>query len=100
MQPPGRGQANFYYWYYASLAMMQMQDETWPKWNARMRDFLIRLQAKGGDLDGSWPTNSKYGSRGGTVYTTALAALTLEVYYRYLPMYTDAPAAEAQQGQE
>ena len=26
-------------------------------------------------------------SSGGRVYTTALAAITLEVYYRYLPFY-------------
>jgi hypothetical protein len=26
--------------------------------------------------------------RGGRVFSTALAALSLEVYYRYLPMYS------------
>ena len=86
-QPPGRGRRNFYYWYYASLAMMQMQTRNWPKWNAKMRDVLLKLQQRSGELAGSWDTNTHWGSRGGRVYTTSLATLTLEVYYRYLPMY-------------
>ena len=85
--PPGRGQANFYYWYYASLALMQMRGEAWDKWNLKMRERLVRAQKRGGDLEGSWDTNCKWGKQGGRVYTTALATLTLEVYYRYLPMY-------------
>ena len=85
--PPGRGKHNFYYWYYASLAVMQMQNETWQKWNVKMRDLLIKLQTAGGELDGSWDIRSQYGAQGGRIYTTALATLTLEVYYRYLPMY-------------
>ena len=85
--PPGQGPSNYYYWYYASLALMQFQDEAWNRWNVLMRDHLVRVQAKGGDQDGSWDLNSQYGSRGGRVYTTALSTLTLEVYYRYLPMY-------------
>ena len=28
-----------------------------------------------------------YGARGGRIYCTALGALTLEVYYRYLRLY-------------
>jgi hypothetical protein len=30
-----------------------------------------------------------YGSKGGRIYCTALAALTLEVYYRYLRLYDE-----------
>jgi len=90
--PPGRGKSNFYYCYYASLAMMQMQDEAWPKWNAMMRDHLLKLQKKSGSMGGSWDIkSSRWGREGGNVYTTALATLTLEVYYRYLPMYRAAP---------
>ena len=40
-----------------------------------------------GDLEGSCDTRCRWGEQGGRVYTTALATLTLEVYYRYLPMY-------------
>jgi len=86
---PDRGRPHYYYWYYASLAMAQLRNDAWTKWNARMRDHLIKLQRKSGRLDGSWDTRSAYGARAGSgrVYTTAMATLTLEVYYRYLPMY-------------
>ena len=40
---------------------------------------------------GSWdpqrPTPDIWGMKGGRIVTTALATLTLEVYYRYLPLY-------------
>ena len=80
------GRTTYYYWYYASLALHHMQGEAWPKWNAMMRDLLIAQQVRGGRLDGTWPANSHYAQRGGRNYCTAMAALTLEVYYRYLPM--------------
>ena len=35
------------------------------------------------------PTTARYGSKGGRIYCTALATLTLEVYYRYLRLYDD-----------
>jgi hypothetical protein len=42
-----------------------------------------------------------YGARGGRIYCTTLAALTLEVYYRYLRLY-DKPnlPADARVGEE
>ncbi len=40
------------------------------------------------DKIGSWsPAGAKWGSSGGRVYATAMAVLSLEVYYRYLPLY-------------
>jgi hypothetical protein len=38
-------------------------------------------------LAGSWDPDPVWGMHGGRVYATALAAMTLEVYYRYLPMH-------------
>lgn len=91
--PPDRGTHNYYYWYYASLALMQLQNEAWEKWNAKMRDFLRKLQRRQGSHEGSWEPDSKYARRNyaGRIYTTTLATLTLEVYYRYLPMYGSGP---------
>jgi hypothetical protein len=60
-----------------------MQGEPWKKWNAATSKLLIALQEK----DGSFPISTEWGERGGKVYCTALSALSLEVYYRYLPMY-------------
>ncbi|HOX08666.1 MAG TPA: hypothetical protein PK280_19885, partial [Planctomycetota bacterium] len=84
----------FYYWYYGTLAMFQHGGEAWTKWNAKMKPVLVDNQCKGGptdgsaaDKDGSWDPTSWIDKHGGRVFTTAMGALTLEVYYRYLPMY-------------
>ncbi|MGN6367236.1 MAG: prenyltransferase/squalene oxidase repeat-containing protein [Phycisphaerae bacterium] len=83
---PSRDSLNFYYIYYGSLALMQLQGEPWRRWNARMSRLLLELQDRTGATAGSWTTDSEWGSRGGRIYTTALATLSLEVYYRYAPM--------------
>jgi hypothetical protein len=49
-----------------------------------MKKALLESQRQGGCVDGSWDTVSQWGERGGRVYTTALAAMTLEVYYRFV----------------
>jgi hypothetical protein len=85
-QPPDAQNVDLYYWYYASLSMLHMQNPLWKDWNVLTRESLIRMQETEGPSAGSWATNMKWGDRGGKVFTTALATLTLEVYYRYLPM--------------
>jgi hypothetical protein len=66
--------------------MLQFQSPDWKRWNARTRDGLIELQTRGGPADGSWDADPRYAERGGRIYMTAIAVLTLEVYYRYLPL--------------
>jgi len=78
----------FYYWYYGTLVMFQMGGEYWKQWNPMMRDMLLQNQRRGGDEDGSWDPLSRHGDYKCRVMTTALGALCLEVYYRYLPMYS------------
>ncbi|MCW8133994.1 MAG: terpene cyclase/mutase family protein, partial [Planctomycetota bacterium] len=81
---------NLYYWYYGTLVTFQKGGENWKLWNEAMRAALPNAQRKDGDFDGSWdpyftePTGYIYGGR---VQSTALGALCLEVYYRYLPIY-------------
>lgn len=84
-QPPEAGNPDIYYWYYGSLCMMQMQNDAWKEWNTRTRDMLVHSQRKLGDDKGYWD-NMRWSDRGGRVFTTAMATLTLEVYYRYMPM--------------
>jgi hypothetical protein len=85
-----RGPTNVYYWYYATLALYQHGGKDWDRWNSKIRDRIVQLQCKTGHQTGSWePDGSIYGSKGGRIYSTALAALTLEVYYRYLRLYDD-----------
>ena len=91
--PSDRGEYNIYYLYYGTLAMYQHGGEAWSTWNARVRDEVVRRQRAQGHMAGSWdPDDSPYGTHGGRIYGTALATLTLEVYYRFLRLY-DAPAA-------
>lgn len=84
-QPPDRGESDIYYWYYGSLCMMQMQNNAWKNWNTQVRDTLIRMQHRVGNDAGYWE-GMRWGDRGGHVFTTAMATLTLEVYYRYMPL--------------
>lgn len=79
-EPPGVGTDNYYYWYYASLALHQLQRDSWRVWNQKMKDRLLATQLP----DGSWSTNTVWGGHGGKVYTTAMACLCLETYYRHL----------------
>lgn len=91
---PGAGQANYYYWYYGTLAMFQRQGDDWIRWNAALQEELVQRQRLDGDLAGSWDADDQWGGYGGRIYSTALATLSLEVYYRYLPIYgQENPAA-------
>lgn len=78
-QLPGAGQDNYYYWYYATLALHQLQDDAWETWNHSLQRRLLITQ----NSDGSWPTSSVWGGYGGKVYSTAMATLCLETYYRH-----------------
>ena len=85
---------DLYYTYYACLSMFQMGGEAWAAWNAMFRDALVKAQVhkvtEGGKfVRGSWdPKNHKRGTgKAGRVYCTAMAILSLEVYYRFLPVY-------------
>lgn len=91
---PGSSATNLYYYYYATLALYQRQGSDWDRWNAALQRELLRDQRRDGDLAGSWDPDGQWGSYGGRVYSTALAALCLEVYYRYLPLYENEPAVE------
>ncbi len=84
-QPPDWKRKDFYYWYYATYAMHNMGEEYRLWWNGKIRDVLLMHQAREEPHAGSWdPKDDKWGDkRGGRIYTTALGALCLEVYYRY-----------------
>jgi hypothetical protein len=85
--PPGVGPTNFYYWYYGTFLMHQFQGEAWQRWNTAVATQLVGLQNKEGPQAGSWDPDSVWGGYGGRIYSTALGAMCLEVYYRFLPVY-------------
>jgi len=79
---------SMYYWYYATLGLYLKGGTDWDKWNSAIRDMLVRAQCTKGHRRGSWDPDGYWArSFAGRVYATALMTLSLEVYYRYLPMY-------------
>jgi hypothetical protein len=111
--PPGKAN-NMYYEYYATQVMHHMQGDAWDYWNegpggkdshTGVRDALIAKQctiadkvglpnatppltAALGHEDGSWDPSGAWGAEGGgRIMYTSLSLLTLEVYYRHLPLY-------------
>jgi hypothetical protein len=99
--PIGKGQIqNMYYYYYATQVVHFYEGEDWKNWNegpkqadgtrkGGMRDWLVGAQIrKDGANLGSWdPEGGWFGTSCGRVGTTAMVLLTLEVYYRHLPLY-------------
>ncbi len=90
---PGKAEkVNYYEWYYATLLMFQKGGEHWDKWNKAMQSTLLTRQRRGDprELGGSWDPDGMWPiMRGGRVFSTALCVLSLEVYYRYLPMFQE-----------
>jgi hypothetical protein len=98
LPPPTRAAAmnagripNMYYYYYATQVVHFFEGKDWFEfWNPRMRDSLIVSQNTTNDekVKGSWAKDGgSIGSECGRLGTTCLALLTLEVYYRHLPLY-------------
>jgi hypothetical protein len=77
---------DLYFCYYATLALYQLQDERWELWNQSITRHLVATQRSHGTLAGSWDCDTRWGRVGGRVYTTSMACLCLETYYRYLPV--------------
>jgi hypothetical protein len=74
---------NYYLWYNCTMAMFQIGGKPWKRWNGALRDGLVALQVQGEGCErGSWPFGD-FTMMGGRIYSTALAVLTLEVYYRF-----------------
>jgi hypothetical protein len=87
---PDDGFSNIYYWYYATQVMHNMSGYEWDTWNRKMRDLLVRTQVRSVHecANGSWaPEKDAWGRSGGRLMQTSLSALTLEIYYRYLPLF-------------
>lgn len=95
---PDRASLNYYYWYYGTLAMFQYGGEPWRRWNEQVRDLLISEQTQKGQFAGSWEPRDEWGLYGGRIYSTAIATLSLEVYYRYLPLYKSGGRYDAAAG--
>ncbi|MEK6674686.1 MAG: carboxypeptidase regulatory-like domain-containing protein [Planctomycetota bacterium] len=93
--PKWESGVNTYYWYYATLALFHKQDDQWKEWNRRLTKTLLKHQQKDGAKSGSWDPEGEWASVGGRVYQTAICTLMLEVYYRYLPLYSNTKPIDA-----
>ncbi|MFP6900249.1 MAG: hypothetical protein VCA36_04865, partial [Opitutales bacterium] len=87
MRPISVSNPAYYYLYYGTLALYQHQGPIWADWNERLKETLPLLQKKNGAEAGSWDKGAGHAASGGRVVSTTLATLSLEVYYRLLPMY-------------
>ena len=95
----GPSQEEVYFNFYAAQVLYHYTDgrgPLWHKWNETMRNTLVDTQLKEGHAMGSWTPaeNGRGAKEGGRLYTTAMCTLTLEVYYRMLPIYRTEVVAE------
>ena len=93
---------DFYYWYFATLALNQYdgpdsprvsrkRGEFWEPWERGLVNALLGLQDRSRERDdcarGGWLQEARGNRRGRALYNTALNVLTLEVYYRYTNVF-------------
>ncbi|QDT16087.1 prenyltransferase/squalene oxidase repeat-containing protein [Alienimonas californiensis] len=84
----GPNRNDSYYGYYATQVLHHWGGKKWEEWNAVQRDQLVGTQEKSGKFAGSWkPGGSHNDKAGGRLWVTCLSVMTLEVYYRHLPLY-------------
>ncbi len=92
----GPSKTSTYYNYYATQVLKQVGGQEWDSWNVRMRNQLLTTQTTTGHAAGSWFWEDGHSTAsGGRFYTTCMATMMLEVYYRYMPLYSEQTAEYA-----
>jgi hypothetical protein len=84
-----------YAWYYVTQAKFHQGGASWTAWNNKFAPTVIRAQNEDGSwlspglaLTGDGVTREFRGEEiNNKVYATTLVALSLQVYYRFLPTY-------------
>lgn len=84
---PKQSRPDLYYWYYGTLALYHHGGESWSTWNEALQGTLVTTQRKSGHATGSWDPRDPWSNYGGRLYATTFSVLSLEVYYRFLPLY-------------
>ena len=73
----------------SSSWQVRKAEAAWQTWNTALTLALVNSQLAEGPDTGSWEPNCIWGGYGGRVYSTAIATMCLEVYYRYTSSTTD-----------
>lgn len=85
----------FYFYYYGTLGMHQMGGRYWRAWNEKIKVMLPDNQRKEpATLAGSWDPDTAL-LNGGRLFSTALAVMTLETYYRFSPLVVEGERGKA-----
>jgi hypothetical protein len=90
---PVDGSIDMYYWHYGTLALQRVGGAAWDKWSKALTDAVVAHQRLDGDpcsFKGSWDPIDPWGADGGRVYSTAVMAMCLQVFYRYERVFTGA----------
>lgn len=88
---------NAYYIYYATQVLHHIGGPRWKEWNDQVRDTLVNSQVQSGEDAGSWdPSQDVYRGEAGRLYVTSLFCMTLEVYYRHMPLYAQTQYGDAE----
>ena len=77
------GSVDMYYWYYGTMAMVQIGGSSLRTWNDHAFQAVLDGQRQRGPERGSWDAMGPWGNDGGRVYATAVMAMTLQVVNRY-----------------
>ncbi len=78
------GRRDFHFWYFGTYALYQHGGSAWDAWAPAVKASITAHQRRQGDAKGSWdPQGDPWGATGGRVYSTAMLALTLEVFHAY-----------------
>ena len=86
--PEDFNDADLFRIYYTALAMFQMGGNYWKEFNKEVKRLLCDNQCRGGCADGSWYIEKPvWYNQVGRLFHTAMGCLTLEVYYRYMPVF-------------
>lgn len=94
----GPSRHDLYFNYYATQLLHHHESPYWDAWNQQLRQRLIETQATEGAERGSWYFSDPHGTPGGRHYSTAMAIMILEVYYRYMPLYTETSVGKSLPG--
>lgn len=87
-----------YAWYYITQVKFHRGGATLKNWNNQFARTLTATQEE----DGHWEFPAQkgqpeHGSNRGAVYSTTLAALMLQVYYRNLPTFQERAIEETEE---